>query len=31
VLYDKDVGDERFLGALPLVEGASGDGRNFVK
>jgi len=30
-LHDKTAADERFLGALPLVEDASVDGRNFVK
>lgn len=30
-LHDKKTGDEPFLRALPLIEEASGDNRNFVK
>ena len=30
-LHDKKSGDEPFLARLPLIEGAAGDERNFVK
>jgi 3-methyladenine DNA glycosylase AlkD len=30
-LHDKKAADEQFLALLPIVERASGDGRNFVK
>jgi 3-methyladenine DNA glycosylase AlkD len=30
-LHDRQAGDARFLEALPLIEGAAGDDRNFVK
>ncbi|MGA8785246.1 MAG: DNA alkylation repair protein [Polaromonas sp.] len=30
-VHDKQAGDERFLEALPLIEAAAGDERNYVK
>jgi 3-methyladenine DNA glycosylase AlkD len=30
-VHDKHAGDERFLAALPLIEAAAGDERNYVK
>ncbi|WP_114969899.1 DNA alkylation repair protein [Rhodoferax ferrireducens] len=30
-VHDKQVGDERFVAVLPLIEAAAGDERNYVK
>lgn len=30
-VHDKQVGDERFVAALPLIEAAAGDERNYVR